>query len=286
MTKSAAFLGILLCFFCIFSYLSLGFSIGDGSYFGVFFYQASIIVVVHVIGFLPSMIKQTEHYFDLTGACAGLCSIGFAALSQTSFSIRGVVLSCMVMIWALRLGLFLASRVKKDKVDKRFNVMKTQPVWFFMTWMISCCWVFFTQGPVLIALLNHSAVSFNMLDVLGLCLWSFGFAFEVIADHQKRKFKTLSDQNPPFITTGLWSISRHPNYFGELTLWLGAYIMAFSALNPVQYISFISYPLLALMLIKISGINMLEKKDFERYGKRKDHQAYVKNTACLIPWVW
>ena len=129
-----------------------------------------------------------------------------------------MVLSLLITIWTLRLGIFLFYRVFKVGEDQRFREVKTSPSKFFVWFSVSGLWVSLTSIAglnILSSKIDHNDYFFVYFGVL---LWVFGFLFEVIADYQKMKFKNDKNNDGKFISSGLWSISRHPNYFGEITL--------------------------------------------------------------------
>ena len=128
-------------------------------------------------------------------------------------------------------------------------------------------WVSITSCAAVIAILKTESKSINNILILGVLIWLIGFTLEVIADLQKSKFKKKQNTNKTFISTGLWSKSRHPNYFGEITLWVGIYIISFSSFSDIEFITVISPIFVYILLTRMSGINMLEKIADERYGR-------------------
>jgi steroid 5-alpha reductase family enzyme len=123
----------------------------------------------------------------------------------------------------------------------------------------------------------------EFIAYVGLLIWVIGFLIEIIADSQKRAFRRNPENKEKFINTGLWSWSRHPNYFGEITLWVGMAIFAMPILNGLQWFTLISPLFVILLLTKVSGIPMLAKKGQERWGDNPEYQAYLKSTSLLIP---
>ena len=121
------------------------------------------------------------------------------------------------------------------------------------------------------------------LDALGLTLWVLGLSIEVIADHQKTQFRADPRNDGRFITTGLWSWSRHPNYFGEILLWTGLCLAASASLSGGQWVSWASPALVTLLLTRVSGIPMLEERAEARWGDDPDYRAYVARTSVLVP---
>ena len=121
---------------------------------------------------------------------------------------------------------------------------------------------------------------------LGILVWLFGFLFEVISDHQKTKFKNNLNNKDKFINTGLWSLSRHPNYFGEIILWFGIAIITIPFLSGWQYMVLISPIFVYFLLTSISGVNLLETKTEKKWGNLDSYKEYKKNTPVLIPKFW
>ena len=119
--------------------------------------------------------------------------------------------------------------------------------------------------------------------MIGFLVWVFGFGFEVISDNQKSQFKADPANKGKFINTGLWSWSRHPNYFGEIVLWIGVAIAALPILQGWQWITMISPIFITLLLTKVSGIPMLERRADEKWGGQEDYETYKANTSILIP---
>ena len=254
----------------------------------LFILCACIPFVIHWIVFIPSMIKQTEHYFDLMGSISYvltcMVSIYLVTLS-TDLSLRSAIIASLIIIWAIRLGSFLFLRVKREGRDNRFNVMKTKFWWFLFTWTLGGLWVFVTMCAGLAAITSGKNVDLfsHPLDIIGLSLWIIGFVTEVIADNQKSRFRSSPDNANNFINEGLWKRSRHPNYFGEITLWLGITLMALPVLVGLQLITLISPIFVYILLTKISGVSMQEARAKKKWKDNEEYNDYLQNTPMLIP---
>ena len=157
--------------------------------FSLFALCACVSYLLHWIIFIPSFISQTEHYFDLTGSISYLTAISLGFYLNPSSDPRDLLIGVLIIIWAVRLGSFLFFRVRKDGKDKRFTVMKTQFVWYLMTWTIGGCWVFITMAAGLAAITSNTTVALGWPALIGTLLWITGFSIEIIADKQKRDFK-------------------------------------------------------------------------------------------------
>ena len=243
---------------------------------------ASISYVLHWLILIPSFIYQTEHYFDLTGSISYLTGIGVAFYLNPSVDPRDLIIGAMIVIWAVRLGTFLFMRVKQDGKDGRFTVMKTQFHWFLMTWTIGGLWVFLTMAAGLAAITSNVTAPIGIMTYIGIALWIFGFSIEVIADKQKRIFKKQPNKEKEFITSGLWAWSRHPNYFGEITLWFGLTLIALPVLSGWQLITLISPIFVYILLTRISGVTMLEARGMKKWGDDPEYLNYIKDTPKLM----
>ena len=249
--------------------------------------------IVHWIFFIHAYIFQTEHYFDATGSFTYISlSVILILNSILSSSFEGLnpytyLIGIMVILWSLRLGMFLFKRVKDVGQDVRFIEMKKDFSWFFMTWTLSGLWVFLTYVAGLSAMTsinlieNMSSYHFVFM-IIGFLLWILGFAIEILADNQKKIFRENPSNKGKFISSGLWAWSRHPNYFGEIILWLGIAIIAFPSMNGGEFLGLISPLFVYVLLTKISGIPMLEKSSDNKWGLEEDYIKYKKNTPILF----
>ena len=257
---------------------------GSETYNGIslFIICASVSFVLHWIIFIPSFAFQTEHYFDLTGSISYLSAVALAFYLNPSVDPRDVLIGLLIVVWAVRLGSFLFMRVKQDGKDDRFTIMKTQFHWFLMTWTLGGLWVFLTMAAGLAAITSNTTQPFGLMAYLGFALWIFGFSIEVIADRQKRVFKKNQQKDKEFITSGLWAWSRHPNYFGEITLWIGLTLIALPVLSGWQLVTLISPVFVYILLTKISGIPLLENRGMKKWGSDPEYIDYVNRTPALI----
>lgn len=244
-----------------------------------------VIYLIHWLVFIPSYIFQTEHYFDLTGSITYLSSLAAVAILHPALDTRGLVLCLLIAIWAIRLGSFLFTRVKRAGSDSRFDLIKINFFRFLLTWTLSGTWVYVTMAAGLAAVTSAESVGFDAFFAAGLALWLAGFFFEVTADTQKTRFRADPANEGKFIASGLWSISRHPNYFGEIVLWIGIAVIAFPVLSGWQYITLISPVFVIFLLTRVSGINLLERAGKQRWGDDPAYRAYLDSTPALVPFL-
>ena len=238
--------------------------------------------LIQWICFIPSWFFHSERFFDLIGSATYLTITIVALIAVPEVDTRSVVLGIMVCLWGLRLGAFLFARVQAAGHDVRFNLMKHDFTWFLMTWTIQGLWVVITSSAALTAITSTNKNSFGWIGIIGIIIWLSGFVIEIVADEQKRRFKLNPSNQHSFINKGLWSWSQHPNYFGEIILWIGVTLVALPALSDWQYLSLISPVFVFFLLTRISGIPMLDSAARKRWGDNPDFQKYKETTPVLI----
>ena len=242
-----------------------------------------IIFLIHLLVFIPSYYYQTEKFFDLTGTISYVSSVLFIFFKSNtveSINLGSLVLSTFIIIWSLRLGTFLFLRIKKAGKDRRFNQIKKSFSWFFMTFSISGMWVTICSICALTGVAN--GIIFSSITIIGIVIFLIGFTIEIIADSQKTKFRAKDGNKDKFISSGLWKYSRHPNYLGEIILWLGISLISLSSLEGFQYVTLVSPIFTYLLLVNVSGINLLEKSGDKKWGKLESYKKYKEKTPRLI----
>jgi steroid 5-alpha reductase family enzyme len=255
---------------------------GGAEFFGlpVIVVCAGFAFAVQWLAFIPSYLKQTEHYYDLVGSVTYLSTIWLAVASADHRQPRSLLIAAAVSVWALRLGSFLFKRVKRAGKDGRFDDIKTSFPRFLVAWTLQALWVFLTLSAALAAITVEGANGLGPLDAIGGAVWLVGFGIEVVADRQKSAFRL--EHPGRFINRGLWAWSRHPNYFGEIVLWLGIALVAASTVRGWQFVTMISPLFVAFLLTKVSGIPMLEARADARWGEDEDYRAYKSRTPPLL----
>ena len=246
-------------------------------------YAVLFIFLIHLLIFVPSYYFQTEKFFDLTGTISYVSSVLFIFFKSNtleSINLGSLTLSTFIIIWSLRLGTFLFLRIKKAGKDRRFNEIKKSFSWFFMTFSVSGMWVTICSICALTGIAN--GIIFSSTTIIGIIIFIIGFTIEIIADSQKTKFRANDDNKDKFISSGLWKYSRHPNYLGEIILWLGISLISFSSLEGFQYITLISPIFTYLLLVNVSGINFLEKSGEKKWGHLESYKKYLKETPRLF----
>ena len=280
---------IIICFASI---IALGGSHNSMTYNGypILFFCLSSSFLVHWIIFIPSFLAKTEKFYDITGTLAYLITLYLASVltsysSGASLEPRTLIIIGMVSFWALRLGIFLFIRVLKVGEDRRFREAKKSFSKYLVWWTMSALWVFLTTANALTLIVNNKKLVNQPIFYLGLLIWFIGILFEIIADEQKRRFRLNEKNRGKFISSGLWSISRHPNYFGEIILWIGIAIISLPTLSGFQYVTLISPLFIYLLLTRISGVNLLEESSDKKWGDLPEYEQYKKETPALVPFI-
>ncbi len=249
----------------------------------VFGLSVGLAFLIQWLVFIPSYWYQTEKFFDLTGSLTYISITIMAVSVSPVIGGRSLLLASLVIIWAVRLGSFLFGRIQKAGKDDRFDELKPSFFRFLNVWTIQGLWVTFTAAAALVAITSSSRTELDVFAIVGFLVWVLGFAIEVIADSQKSRFSADPANKGKFIQTGLWSRSRHPNYFGEILLWVGIAIIALPVLQGWQWVAMISPLFVTLLLTRVSGVPLLEKKADTKWGGQEDYENYKKRTPVLIP---
>ena len=241
-----------------------------------------LIFLIQWISFVPAFIFQTEKFFDLFGSLTYLTVIFYTLHVTGSTRLSDYIIVGCIAVWAIRLGSFLFLRIHKAGEDRRFRTIKPNFTRFLMTWTLQGMWVSMCLLCVLTALSSYTGVIMNNVFFVGLVIYVLGLVIEIVADQQKTVFRREPKNKDKFITTGLWSLSRHPNYLGEILLWSGIAIMSVSSLQGLQYLTLISPLFVYILLVYISGIRLLENQAEKKWGHLDSYKEYVKNTPSLF----
>ena len=270
------------------SVLSFAISYGIAHLTGSVIVKNAVLLayVIHWIAYIPAYVFQTEKFYDLTGSVTYLSVVWFVFLStyqSISLNFGNLILVLLISIWTIRLGLFLFMRIHKAGEDKRFRTIKTSASQFFMTFTLSGLWVTLCSMCALVAISSPEGLVMNALTYVGIILFIIGFGIEIVADNQKTAFRSIEANKDSFITSGLWSKSRHPNYFGEVLLWFAIAVISFSSLEGLQLITLISPLFTYILLVYVSGVRMLEDMNDKKWADNEQYKSYKKNTPMLFP---
>ena len=251
--------------------------------FPVFALGVLVAFAIQWVAFVPAYLLQTERFYDITGSLTYITVMVLAVLLSAEPDARSWLLLGMVVIWAVRLGSYLFLRIRKAGEDKRFAEIKPSLPRFLNTWTLQGLWVSLTLAAALAAVTTTERVGIGTVTAIGLLVWVAGIGLEAVADAQKNRFRGDPANKGRFIQSGLWSWSRHPNYFGEIVLWVGVALVALPVLRGWQWVTLISPLFVALLLLRVSGVPMLEKSADEKWGGQPDYEAYKKRTSLIVP---
>jgi steroid 5-alpha reductase family enzyme len=249
----------------------------------IFALMVGLAFVIQWLAFIPAYLFQSESFFDLTGSITYISITALAVILSPIVDGRSILLSALVIIWAVRLGSYLFSRIRKAGKDSRFDDIKPSFLRFLNTWTIQGLWVTFTASAAWVAITTNTRKELDIFALVGFLVWVVGFTIEVVADVQKSRFRADPKNKGRFISNGVWACSRHPNYFGEILLWVGVAIIVLPVLHGWQWISLISPLFVTLLITRVSGVPMLEKRADEKWGGQEDYEAYKKRTPVLVP---
>lgn len=274
---------VTLLFVVLIAYLSRE---SDGNYIftiPLLVFLVCVIILIQWLMFLPSYLKSTEHYFDITGSITFITVSVLAFILSDNKNIRSILLTLLIIVWATRLGVFLLKRVKAAGSDGRFDDLKDFST-FFMVWNLQALWITFTLLSSLIIFTSNHSGNLEIYDYIGIITWISGLFIEVVADKQKSDFKNDISNKNKFISTGLWKYSRHPNYLGEIILWTGITIIAIPLFSGWSWLGLISPVFVFIMLKFISGVRILENRADMKWGKDKEYLKYKNSTPEIFPF--
>lgn len=241
-----------------------------------------ISVGINLAIFIPAYLLKTDKFTDISYSITFILLTIFGYLSSP-MNLNHTVLLLLVIIWAARLGTYLFIRIHKMKRDKRFDEMRESFTSFLGFWLLQGFTVWAVMIPSTLYFDNITA-EISLLSYLGVFVWALGLIIESVADFQKYKFKNNPKNKGKWIESGLWKYSRHPNYFGEITLWLGVYLYTLPGLIGLEKLLGVVGPTyIAILILFVSGIPLLEKKAEKKWGDNKNYREYKEETNLLIP---
>ena len=248
---------------------------------------AIIVFGIQWLSWIPASVGQTERFYDLTGGMTYLVVVAFSlwvGSEPEGIGSRELLISALVAIWSIRLSGFLFLRIHHKGKDGRFDDLKTSPVRFLVPWTLQGLWIFLTAN-VVIVINSQTGPSppLGIWDVIGLLIWILGFGIEVLADMQKTRFNSNPKNEGRWIDQGLWSLCRHPNYLGETLLWTGIAVFGVSCLEGFEWVSWISPVFVYLLLTKVSGIPILDRRALSKWGDDPEYQEYRERVPAMIP---
>lgn len=240
-------------------------------------------VLVYMTGwFIAAQIRGRNDIADVAWGLGFILAAAISLLAGGIYPPRGLLVSGLVLVWGIRLAAHIHSRDRGKGEDPRYRKWREEwGKWFVLRSFLQ---VFMLQGVLLVMValpvifVNHAPPApLGPLDLLGLTIWLIGFSFEAVGDRQLLTFTRDPANRGKLMTSGLWRYTRHPNYFGEVTLWWGIWLMTLAL--PGGWLTIIGPITITFLILKVSGIPMLEK----RYEDRADFQEYKRRTSAFFP---
>jgi steroid 5-alpha reductase family enzyme len=233
--------------------------------------------------FLFALLLKRNDIVDIAWGVGFIVISVMLLLFVPDYHWRRLLVSGLVALWGLRLAMYLYLRNKGKKEDFRYARWRRD---WGKHWIIrSYLQVFILQGFFMLLIAyplfmfgGFSKHAPGLPDVAGLIMWIAGFAFESVGDFQMMRFKQNPANKGKVMNLGLWKYTRHPNYFGESVMWWGIFFIAISA--DWGWIAVMSPVVITTLLLKVSGVPLLEKK----YSENPEYQNYIKKTSSFIPW--
>lgn len=252
-----------------------------------------ISVGFNLILFIPAFIFKTDKLTDLSYSLTFVLLAALAFLSRPDRLVWEAVVLGMIVLWAIRLGGYLLYRVNKLGKDSRFDDRRDSFVRFGLFWLLQGVTVWIVMIPVLLFFISNAPIANNEIKVailvIGLLVWLEGLVVETLADIQKFNYiekAKREGRERHWVDIGLWSTTRHPNYLGEITVWVGLYILIISRVTLSASILALAGPIFIYLVIRyVSGVPILEKKADERYADNPEYQEYKENTGLIIPFI-
>jgi steroid 5-alpha reductase family enzyme len=238
------------------------------------------MLIFALLGWLISLVRKKVSHVDSMWSLFFLIAGLVVSYYSTPLTSRAWVVMALLLLWSIRLAVYIAWR-NKGHEDARYQVIRENNEPYF--WLKSIYIVFALQAllagvvSMVLFVAIQSQVTFSSLDTIATSLVMFGLAWEIIADWQLTSFKQNPENAGKVLESGLWRYSRHPNYFGECCVWWGFYLFALAA---GAWWSIISPMLMTLLLLKVSGVSLLESTINSR---RPEYAEYIKKTNAFIP---
>jgi steroid 5-alpha reductase family enzyme len=244
--------------------------------------EVIVIVIYMTIWFLVAQARKRNDIADVVWGTGFIVTAICAMLFSDEVTTRGLAVTFLVVLWGIRLAYHIGSRNRGKSEDSRYRKWRQQ--WGKQAVIRAFLQVFILQGLLIVIIslpvtiiITSEPYPLSVFDVLGTCVWFVGFAFEAIGDYQLVQFKRDPASKGKIMTKGLWRYTRHPNYFGEVALWWGIYLIALSV--PQGWATILGPMTITYLILKVSGIPLLE----EKYKDNPEFQAYKKRTSPFLP---
>lgn len=243
-----------------------------------------LLFVYFFIFFVVGTIIKNNSIVDIGWGIGFVILAWYTTLRSGNLGGANLLITLLISIWGIRLFYHIIQRNIGKGEDFRYAKWRDEwgkwviPRAFFQVYMLQGVFMFVVALPVILVNLRDSAADITVFSILGLVIWGIGFFFESVGDYQLKKFKENPENKGKIMKYGLWKYTRHPNYFGEATMWWGLAVIAISAGTSIAV--FISPIVITYLLLFVSGVPMLEKK----FAKRPGYKEYKEATPKFFPW--
>ncbi len=251
-----------------------------------------VVLAMNLFIFPIAYRLQTDKLTDITYSLsfATIAVYGFVAALGTT-SVAKMILASLILIWALRLGVFLLDRVTKMGKDARFDQIRTNPMRFLRFFLIQAVASWVISLPFLYKLLDSPGEKAGFTDIsaiewVGFAIALIGLILETVADNQKMSFKDQKSNASKLFKEGLYKNLRYPNYTGEILFWIGIFLACLPVITGLKWLTITSPLIIIALLVFLSGIPPIEKSRKKKYGDNPEYQKYVNNTSMLIPGIY
>lgn len=253
----------------------------------ILFLQASLLIWVLVtLLWIWSIIIKNVSIIDLFWGFGFVVVNGFYVCMSGELNPRKILILILVTVWGMRLSIYLASRNIGKGEDFRYQEFRrnygAERYWwfsYFQTFLLQGALIMIVSLPLLGISMNKQSGDLNLLDYLGIILWLIGFIFEAVGDFQLSRFKRDAKNKGKVLNTGLWRYSRHPNYFGDSAVWWAYALFSIAAGSYWQIIGSVA---MTLLIIKVSGVGLLEKT---LKNTKPQYKEYIQKTSSFFPWL-
>lgn len=243
---------------------------------------AGIVFTYMTVWYVIAMAAKRNDLVDIAWGL-GFAMIALYTFVRSEMQPLNLLATVMTLAWGIRLSTYIGIRNAGKKEDFRYESMREQ--WGKHAWWKSYVTVFLLQGCLMLVIaapiirINHANLSPNvsMVAKTGIAIWAIGFLWEAVADLQMYFFKRDPNNKGKILREGLWRYSRHPNYFGEMLVWWGMFVVALSMQG--GWLTIIGPLTITVLLLRVSGVPMLEKK----YEDNPEYREYVDETNAIVP---
>jgi steroid 5-alpha reductase family enzyme len=249
----------------------------------IYLQSVGLVFVYMTIFFIAAQVKKNNSIVDMAWGIGFVIIAIYTLLIGENYNFPSVIVTTLVFIWGTRLFYHILKRNLGKPEDFRYAAWRKE----WGKWVVPRAFlqVFMLQGAIMLIIaypiiMNNATVkgSLGLLEIIGLTIWIVGFIFEALGDKQLKDFIADKGNKGHIMKEGLWKYTRHPNYFGEATMWWGIFIISIPSNSGI--LGIISPITITLMLLFVSGVPMLEK----HYKDNKEFQEYAKVTSKFIPW--